>query len=62
MSINKMMIVLFLTNVTINVIIRQLGLHVVKMIKNVLMMGLLLLSVNDWLVISGFMDRERVRE
>ena len=62
MSINKMMIVIFLTNVTINVIIRQLGLHVVKMIKNVLMMGLLLLSVNDWLVISGFMDRERVRE
>lgn len=62
MSINKMMIVLFLTNVTINVIIRQLGLHVVKMIKNVLMMGLLLLSVRDWLVISGFMDRERVRE
>lgn len=57
-----MMIVLFLTNVTINVIIRQLGLHVVKMIKNVLMMGLLLLSVRDWLVISGFMDRERVRE
>ena len=61
MSINKMMIVLFLTNVTINVIIRQLGLHVVKMIKNVLMMGLLLLSVNDWFI-SGFMDRERVRE